>query len=245
MPHFREALVAFLKGASETWSRFTSEFAPGGLIDEATTEEKELAFMPPTNDENEGALGEFRQLMRRQPQLSLVNYNAMAMFFKNNTEAFMAAKFTEKEDFQYIHKLGRESKKQEKLQRKEIIKARDDRQAARIATREKKKQRADETAQRLAETKICFKKEEVIALKGDSLKDMLEIYQQTGAPGLDNIRRSDKVGVIRQALSDAIDQYNSGEWVPYDEDEFSTDEEADEDNDDDSVDTDAELDESD
>jgi len=31
--------------------RFISEFAPGGLIDEATVEEKELAWMPTTNDE--------------------------------------------------------------------------------------------------------------------------------------------------------------------------------------------------
>ena len=35
----------------------------------------------------------------------------MAMFFQNNTEAFMAAKYTEKEDFWYLHKLGRESQK--------------------------------------------------------------------------------------------------------------------------------------
>ena len=42
-----------------TWKRFISEFAPGGLIDEATAEEKELAWMPPTNDINEGAVGSF------------------------------------------------------------------------------------------------------------------------------------------------------------------------------------------
>ena len=37
--------------------RFTSEYAPGGLIDEATEEEKNHAWMPLTNDVNEGALG--------------------------------------------------------------------------------------------------------------------------------------------------------------------------------------------
>ena len=36
-----------------------TEFAPGGLIYEATAEERELAFMPATNDENEGLLGSF------------------------------------------------------------------------------------------------------------------------------------------------------------------------------------------
>jgi len=58
LPHLRPVLVAFL-----TWKRFTSEFAPGGLIDEATTDERELAWMPLTNDVTEGALGSFWLLM--------------------------------------------------------------------------------------------------------------------------------------------------------------------------------------
>ena len=59
LPHFRNLLIAFFKGAAETWERFTSEFAPGGLIDEATAEERELAWLPAANDENEGFLGSF------------------------------------------------------------------------------------------------------------------------------------------------------------------------------------------
>jgi hypothetical protein len=35
------------------------EFAPDGLIDQSTAEEKELAWMPATNNVNEGALGAF------------------------------------------------------------------------------------------------------------------------------------------------------------------------------------------
>ena len=89
LPHLRELLVVFFQAALETWERFTSEFAPGGAIDQATTEEKELAWLPATNDENEGALGSFRRLIRHQPQLTLLDYNALAMFFRNNTQAFM------------------------------------------------------------------------------------------------------------------------------------------------------------
>ena len=48
LPHLKELLVAFFTGADETWTRFTSEFAPNGLIDGATTEERELAWMPAT-----------------------------------------------------------------------------------------------------------------------------------------------------------------------------------------------------
>ncbi len=43
LPHFHNLFIAFFQGAAETWMRFTSEFAPGGLIDEATAEERELA----------------------------------------------------------------------------------------------------------------------------------------------------------------------------------------------------------
>ncbi len=57
LPHLSPLLVAFFEGAAATWKRFTSEFAPGGLINEATTQEKDSAWMPPTNDANEGALG--------------------------------------------------------------------------------------------------------------------------------------------------------------------------------------------
>lgn len=114
LSYLEDLLVAFFEGSKNTWERFTSEFARGSLIDEATAEEKELAWMPATNDENEGSLGSFRRLMHQQSQLTLLGHNTMAMFFKNDTEAFMAAKFTEKEDYQFLHKLGRESQGLEK-----------------------------------------------------------------------------------------------------------------------------------
>jgi hypothetical protein len=228
LPHFRDVLVTFLKGAAQTWVRFTSEFAPGGLIDEATIEEKLLAWMPATNDENEGALGLFRLLMRRQPHLSLLSHNAMAMFFRNNTEAFMAAKFTEKEDFQYLHMLGRESQKAEKMRRKEIIEFRDQRQAARRAAKELRQQKSKENEIRIAQTAILYNRDIVLALKGQKLKDMLEVYRAAGAPNLTNIKKSDRVGEIRQALSDAIDMYNSREWEPINDEDWTEDEESDE-----------------
>src|SRR3984893_17631597 len=105
LPCLKPVLVAFLTGAAKTWKCFTSEFAPGGLIDEATTEEKDLAWMPPTNDANEGALGAFRVLMHNQPHLTSLQYNAQAMYAHNNTQAFMEKKF-QPEDYKYIHQLA-------------------------------------------------------------------------------------------------------------------------------------------
>lgn len=80
--------------------------------------------MPPTNDENEGALGSFCVLMCRQPQLTLLSHNVLAMFFRNNTQAFMAAKFTH-EDYAYIRKLARESDSEEKKRQQALVDFRD------------------------------------------------------------------------------------------------------------------------
>ena len=119
-PNIKPALIAFFKGAQETWKRFTSEYAPGGLIDEATEEEKNRAWMPPTNDVNEGALGSFRVMMRRQPQLTLLQYNAQAMFKKNNTAEFMDDKFSEN-THQYVRELAHEKPTKEKERRAAIV----------------------------------------------------------------------------------------------------------------------------
>jgi len=58
--------------------------------------------MPATNDINEGALGSFRVQMRMKPQLTMTNYNALAMFEHNNTQNFMDALFTEPGDFRFL-----------------------------------------------------------------------------------------------------------------------------------------------
>ena len=65
LPHLREVLIEFLNGARTTWERFISEFAEGGQVESLTPHEMILAFMPPTNDANEGMLGSWRVWHRR------------------------------------------------------------------------------------------------------------------------------------------------------------------------------------
>ncbi len=60
LPHLGGALVAFFEGALDTWEWFTSEYAEDGIIVLSSAAEKAKAWMPTTNDANEGALGEFR-----------------------------------------------------------------------------------------------------------------------------------------------------------------------------------------
>lgn len=45
LPHLQGAMVAFFKGALETWERFTREFSADGVIASASASEKKHTFM--------------------------------------------------------------------------------------------------------------------------------------------------------------------------------------------------------
>ncbi|KAL4253813.1 hypothetical protein ABKN59_003013 [Abortiporus biennis] len=77
------------------------EFAPGGLIDLASATDREAAWMPSTNDANEGALGSYRLYTWSNPGALVELYNANAMYRRNHTEEFMLAKFDD-EDYKYL-----------------------------------------------------------------------------------------------------------------------------------------------
>jgi hypothetical protein len=63
LPHLSAIISDFFLNALKTWRRFTTEFTPDGIIDGATDYEKELAWVPATNDANESILGVLRQFM--------------------------------------------------------------------------------------------------------------------------------------------------------------------------------------
>jgi len=76
--------------------------------------------MPATNDINEGALGAFCIQMQMKPQLTMTNYNALAMFECNNTQNFVNPLFTEPRDFKFLHGQahayqGKDQAKQKKM----------------------------------------------------------------------------------------------------------------------------------
>ncbi|KAI0323924.1 hypothetical protein GY45DRAFT_1213602, partial [Cubamyces sp. BRFM 1775] len=90
LPHLRSALVEFFTGALTTWERFTAEFAPGGTIANLSAHHRSLAWMPTTNDENEGALGSWRNAARAAPSISLHQHNARTMYKTNGTSEFVS-----------------------------------------------------------------------------------------------------------------------------------------------------------
>ena len=212
LPYLKPALVAFFKGAQGTWKQFTSEYAPGGLIDEATEEEKNHAWMPPTNDVNEGALGSFRVMMRRQPQLTLLQYNAQAMFNRNNTAEFMENKFSEK-THQYIRELACERPKKEKERKATIVQHTEEKIAVKEGKKKKRAAQAVQLADCVAKITLIFDKSEVDKLKGEKLKDHMRAFKKAGAPNLQNVKAKTLVADIRNAIKEAIDLFNEGKWM--------------------------------
>ncbi|RPD67579.1 hypothetical protein L226DRAFT_436448, partial [Lentinus tigrinus ALCF2SS1-7] len=107
LPHLRVVLVSFLMGALKTWEKFTIEFAPGGAIDQASEAELEAAYMLPTNDHNEGALGALRVWKRLHPNGTLTYFNAQKGLELNGTAEFMDAHLSSEEDQAHLRAAAR------------------------------------------------------------------------------------------------------------------------------------------
>jgi len=135
------------------------------------------------------------------------------MFFRNNTQAFMAAKFTEPADYQFLCQLARDASGDERQRRKELVEFHDKQQQEKTARKEKCAQKSKETAARIAETGLILDKEKAVSLKGQALKDQLKVFKNARAPNLVTERLPTLVAEIRQTLSDAIDLYQNGEWM--------------------------------
>ncbi|KAI5897896.1 uncharacterized protein SCHCODRAFT_02684172 [Schizophyllum commune H4-8] len=107
LEHAEKVTAAFLQAAVVTFERFAAEFADGGKIASLTVEDRQKLWIPATNDVNEGALGTYRQEMRRKPRMTLLQFNARFIFHRNNTQEFMDRMLTE-EDEKYIRKKARQ-----------------------------------------------------------------------------------------------------------------------------------------
>ncbi|KAL1664394.1 hypothetical protein GGF50DRAFT_54962 [Schizophyllum commune] len=84
-----EVIAAMFRGAAKGWRKFTSEFAPGGPIDQLTPYQRSVLFIPATNDHNEGILGSLRIFLRRNPCSTTATFNALERMRRNNTESFI------------------------------------------------------------------------------------------------------------------------------------------------------------
>ncbi|KAJ7588757.1 hypothetical protein C8J56DRAFT_889521 [Mycena floridula] len=95
LPLVKEMIVAFVRGMKGTFIRFASEYAPGGLIDGATDEEKDLAWTAATNDVNEGLLGTYHFIRKTARQ---VDGSGLEKKWRNEHKATDLKKATEKRE---------------------------------------------------------------------------------------------------------------------------------------------------
>jgi hypothetical protein len=206
LPHLKEIFISFLKGALVTWIRFSSEYAPGGLIDGLTDGERKRAFLNPTNDRNEGALGSFCVDMRVNPTQSMNTHNASAMYTRNETREFVDAFFIQ-EDHQWLLRAARkrDASGMEKARRKEqaefeqkLVEMKREKKAAKL-----EKERAFQRT--LDATELITAVDQISGLTGKMIDIQLEkLKRRWGTPRIDAGKKSDRVAVKKQTLEKAF-----------------------------------------
>ncbi|KAJ7292581.1 hypothetical protein C8J57DRAFT_1042576 [Mycena rebaudengoi] len=185
LPHIKPITMAFFRGALPTWIRFSSEFAPGGLIDLCSATEKQAAWMPSTNDANEGTLGAYRVAMRGKPSLTVHQYNALAMFRRNQTQEFMDTVF-DAADYAFIMREARkiDASGLEALHRQEIV-------DFRLKTAEMQKNKALLKAQKALEDRCALRRVKLVlgpsaiaALTIQKIHEQLNTLRLRGVPNI-------------------------------------------------------------
>jgi hypothetical protein len=208
LPHLKEITVAFFKGTLATWKRFSAEFAPGGLIDTASATERQLAWMPPTNDVNEGALGAYRVTIRGKPSMTLHQYNALAMFQRNDTQDFIDAVFID-EDHLFAMREARKLDESgaERVRRKKIVDFRVE--VARIRKEKEiaRAQKLKDDAERLSKVVIITGADEIYGLTVAKLGEQIDAIRFHGLPDVPAKSRFPKKADKQEALKDIFERY--------------------------------------
>ncbi|KDQ15074.1 hypothetical protein BOTBODRAFT_109214, partial [Botryobasidium botryosum FD-172 SS1] len=212
LPHLEGALIAFLEGARDTWVRFTSEFEEGGKIASASASEKRRAFMKPTNDDNEGALGVYRAGVRNNPRLSIAQHNARTMYQKNNTSAFMQMHFTPADHRSVMRQAREEDAAQlpAKLRAKQVAEWRrvdEEKHAAdaRRKVRAENKAAKEGPVVRVVDLPGLLVKPPIVPV----LKGHLNWYRAQGDTAIPKNARLDKKALVLDALVAAVERYNA------------------------------------
>ncbi|QRV88382.1 hypothetical protein RhiJN_16400 [Ceratobasidium sp. AG-Ba] len=178
LPYLEDLCVASCRSALQTWGRFTDEFAPNALLASLDSEQRNIAFMPPTNDVNEGALGTWRVWSRRYPRLTLHKYNALMANRSNATEAYMDANFT-CEQYRWLMEEARriDSSKLEDTRKAELVMATKNEAERNQALQEKRAERRIQKAQYAAGIELELTPDIIATMKGSQPNDQLKRYR--------------------------------------------------------------------
>ncbi|KAJ7442782.1 hypothetical protein B0H11DRAFT_1631518, partial [Mycena galericulata] len=179
LPDLQPLMLAGLKRSLETWDRFIEEFQEGGLIEQSTASEREKAFMPSTNDANEGLLGMWRRFSRESPSSTVAHFADQAMFNRNDTQTFMDTHMDTALDHQFLRQEARRLDESgvEKARRQELNthkqKVVDDKREKDA----KKKKKADLETERLKALGIVTDLGTIEGMRDKALQDQLELHR--------------------------------------------------------------------
>ncbi|KAJ7670938.1 hypothetical protein DFH06DRAFT_1293815 [Mycena polygramma] len=178
----RPLILAGLESALECFERVTTEFAPGGLIDQATAAERLAAHMPSTNDANEGLLGMWRRFSRESPSSTVGHFADQAMFHRNETQDFLDIHMNTAADQEFLRQEARrvdesgvEKARREELNahKQEVV---DEKRAKDAETAEKKRKESE----RLTAIGVELDRSEIDKMTDPQLKDQLELHRRKG-----------------------------------------------------------------
>jgi hypothetical protein len=212
----QEMLMSFCAGAREKWTNFSIEFAADGVISSMDKEEKHRAFMPTTNDANEGMLGRWRVWARNFASLSQHRFNGMMMYKENKTEEFMQAKFGD-EHYKWIRKRaqGLDDLHQEETRCTELIKAGVQEAEKRRVEEAEKKGRRDELDRQLDATELVLDITKVDMLNAGNVILQINKHRSIGEDGLippktpvRNLHAGPRKDLLKQVISRYLNHHS-------------------------------------
>jgi hypothetical protein len=163
---------------------------------------------------NKGLLGSYHVFMHSKTRATLHQFNAQAMYQRNQNQAFVEKKFND-EDHKYvmqkaceINASGLEKKRQLKLIQYQQQQVEKKRQKA-----QKRKKDAAKKATRLEKVELILDKEITEKLKGKKLLEQVDAFYLYGAkmPLKKDIALVERKKI---ALQTVIDCFNTGKWIP-------------------------------
>ncbi|KAL5476491.1 hypothetical protein ACEPAI_3348 [Sanghuangporus weigelae] len=180
LPKLNELSKALLNSTLSTWERFLSEFNEDGSIAALTKEEKEAAWMPATNDANEGALGAFRVFHRHKPNGTIELFNSLFRYHRNGTEEFISKELTGEKYEKFLKEEARleDVAGIDRKRRREINAERDEACIAKRQKCELRQQKKSGKEERIEAVKLEVDQKIIDDMNVKEIKDQLAKYRK-------------------------------------------------------------------
>ncbi|KAJ7601296.1 hypothetical protein B0H17DRAFT_1155387 [Mycena rosella] len=187
LPDIKPLLLAGLTCTLSCWEHFTAEFEEGGLIDQATSSEHEMAFIPSTNYANEGLLGMWRRFSRESLSSTVSHFTDRTMLHWNNTQQFMDTHLNIPQDETFLRQETRrpdessiERKRREELNAHKQMVVDGKRKCKEWKKDEDTATKARMESERLALIGIEHDRTKIAQMTVKKLQDQLELHRQRG-----------------------------------------------------------------